>query len=87
VRCLSTSTEDLHAAAAWLKGCHIETVAMESTGVYWIPLFQVLGARGFKVFLVNAHHVKNVPGRKSMAAVSVFGGLTARIVPAGTGSL
>src|SRR6202162_5637513 len=38
---------------------------MESTGVYWIPLFQILEARGFKVFLVNAHHVKNVPGRKS----------------------
>jgi transposase len=65
VRCFPTFTEDLHAAAAWLKACHIETVAMESTGVYWIPLFQILEARGFKVFLVNAHHVKNVPGRKS----------------------
>ena len=65
VRCFSTFTEDLHAAADWLKACHIETVAMESTGVYWIPLFQILEARGFKVFLVNAHHVKNVPGRKS----------------------
>jgi len=65
VRCFSTFTEDLHAAADWLKGCHIETVAMESTGVYWIPLFQILEARGFTVFLVNAHHVKNVPGRKS----------------------
>ena len=42
-----------------------ETVAMESTGVYWIPLFQILEARGFTVFLVNAHPVKNVPGRKS----------------------
>ncbi|MBZ5652927.1 MAG: transposase [Acidobacteriia bacterium] len=65
VRCFSTFTEDLHAAAAWLKACHIETVAMESTGVYWIPLFQILEARGFKVLLVNAHHVKKVPGRKS----------------------
>ena len=65
VRCFPTFTEDLHAAAAWLKACHIETVAMESTGVYWIPLFQILEARGFKVFLVNAQHVKNVPGRKS----------------------
>ena len=65
VRCFSTFTEDLHAAADWLKACHIETVAMESTGVYWIPLFQILEARGFQVFLVNAHHVKNVPGRKS----------------------
>jgi transposase len=65
VRCFPTFTEDLHAAAAWLKACHIETVAMESTGVYWIPLFQILEARGFKVFLVNARYVKNVPGRKS----------------------
>jgi transposase len=65
VRYFPTFTDDLHAAAAWLKACHIETVAMESTGVYWIPLFQILEARGFKVFLVNAHHVKNVPGRKS----------------------
>jgi transposase len=65
VRCFSTFTEDLQAAADWLKACHIETVAMESTGVYWIPLFQILEARGFTVFLVNAHHVKKVPGRKS----------------------
>jgi len=65
VRRFSTFTEDLHAAAAWLKSNHIETVAMESTGVYWIPFFQILEARGFQVFLVNAHHVKNVPGRKS----------------------
>src|ERR1700691_6626125 len=65
VRCFSSFTEDLHAAADWLKACHIETVAMESTSVYWIPLFQILEARGFKVFLVNAHHVKNVPGLRS----------------------
>jgi transposase len=65
VRHFSTFTEDLHAAADWLKSCNIETVAMESTGVYWIPFFQILEARGFQVFLVNAHHVKNVPGRKS----------------------
>jgi len=65
VRHFSTFTEGLHAAADWLKACNIETVAMESTGVYWIPLFQILEARGFTVFLVNAHHVKNVPGRKS----------------------
>src|ERR1700680_1098494 len=65
VRRFSTFTEDLRAAAAWLKSCHIETVAMESTGVYWIPFFQILEAQGFSVFLVNARHVKNVPGRKS----------------------
>ncbi len=65
VRHFATFTEDLHAAAAWLKSCHIETVAMESTGVFWIPLFQILEGQGFTVFLVNARHVKNVPGRKS----------------------
>ena len=65
VRHVSTSTEDLHAAAVWLKACPIETVAMESTGVYWIPFFQILEARGFQVLLVNTRHVKNVPGRKS----------------------
>lgn len=68
VRHFSTFTEDLHAVAAWLKACKIETVAMESTGVYWIPLFQILETRGFTVFLVNARHVKNVPGRKSDVA-------------------
>jgi len=60
VRRFASFTEDLHAAANWLKSCGIETVAMESTGVYWIPLFQILEARGFKVLLVNARHVKNV---------------------------
>src|ERR1700688_3288950 len=60
VRRFSTFTEDLRAAAAWLKSCHIETVAMESTGVYWIPFFQILEAQGFSVFLVHARHVKNV---------------------------
>lgn len=65
VRRFSTFTGDLHVAADWLKACGIEAVAMESTGVYWIPFFQILEARGFKVLLVNAHHVKNVPGRKS----------------------
>ena len=55
----------MHAAADWLKASKIETVAMESTRVYWIPLFQILEDRGFTVLLVNARHVKNVPGRKS----------------------
>jgi transposase len=51
--------------AAWLKQCGITSVAMESTGVYWIPVYEVLEDAGFKVCLVNSHHVKNVPGRKS----------------------
>ena len=60
---LSAFTCDLHRLADWLKACGITTVAMESTGVYWIPLFQILEMRGFEVALVNARHVKNVPGR------------------------
>lgn len=58
-------TADLYVMADWLKQCQIETVAMESTGVYWIPVFQVLESRGFDVKLVNAHYVKTVPGRKT----------------------
>lgn len=58
-------TEDLHAIAHWLKNCQIKTVAMEATGVYWIPLYEVLTEKGFQVCLVNARHYKNVRGRKS----------------------
>lgn len=58
-------TVDLHNLAKWLKKCQVRTVAMESTGVYWIPLFQILESYKFEVKLVNARHVKNVPGRKS----------------------
>ncbi len=65
VRRFATFTEELHALADWLQRCGIDTVAMESTGVYWIPLYQILEERGMKVFLVNARHVKNVPGRKT----------------------
>jgi transposase len=65
VRCFPTFTEDLTNAAKWMKSCGIETIAMESTGVYWIPVFQILEAYGFEVVLVNARHVKNVPGRKT----------------------
>lgn len=65
VRCFPTFTVDLERLADWLQHCQIRTVAMESTGVYWIPLFQILDKRRFDVRLVNAHHVKNVPGRKT----------------------
>lgn len=65
VRSFPTSTQDLYTLADWLKQCGITTVAMESTGVYWIPLFQILEERGFGVCLVNARHVKNVPGRRT----------------------
>lgn len=65
VREFGTFTADLEALAAWLKKCGVTTVAMESTGVYWIPLFEVLERHGFEVKLVDARHVKNVSGRKS----------------------
>lgn len=58
-------TEDLEALAEWLTSCGVDVVAMESTGVYWIPLYELLESRGFTVHLVNARHVKNVSGRKS----------------------
>ncbi len=65
VRCFGTFTEDLIALCDWLMAWDITTVAMESTGVYWISIFQMLEDRGFEVCLVNARHVKNVPGRKT----------------------
>jgi transposase len=65
IRVFPTFTADLHALAEWLAVCQVETVAMESTGVYWIPVYEILESRGFEVYLVNARHVKNVPGRKT----------------------
>jgi transposase len=65
VRSFATFTGDLHRLADWLTACRVTSVAMEATGVYWIPLYEILEARGFTVLLVNARHVKNVPGRKS----------------------
>jgi transposase len=63
VRAFGAFTPDLHDMAAWLKQCRITKVAMESTGVYWIPVFQVLQRHGFEVILVNARYAKNVSGR------------------------
>jgi transposase len=65
VRCFGAFTEDLHALAKWLQQCGVQNVAMESTGVYWIPLYQILQDYGLVVKLVNARAVKHVPGRKS----------------------
>ena len=65
VRRFRTFTPDLQQLADWLEACGIETVAMEATGVYWIPVYEILEERGMAVVLVNARHVKNVPGRKS----------------------
>jgi transposase len=65
VRAFSTFTDGLQRLADWLTACRMRSVAMEATGVYWIPLYELLEARGFDVRLVNARHLKNVPGRKS----------------------
>lgn len=65
VRAFATFTEDLNRLADWLVSIGVRTVAMESTGVYWIPLYEILEARGLKPFLVNARHMKNVPGRRT----------------------
>jgi len=88
VRAFGTFTPDLHQLADWLVACGVTTVAMESTGVYWIPLFEILEARGLQVYLVNARHLKNVPGRKSdvldchwIQKLHSFGLLTASFRP------
>jgi transposase len=65
VREFGVFTKDLYAIAEWLRECGIDAVAMESTGVYWVPLYEVLEERGFKVKLVDARKVKNVSGRKT----------------------
>jgi transposase len=65
VQTFKTFTADLQRLADWLTACGVRHVAMESTGVYWIPIFEILETRGFQVILVNARHIKNVPGRKS----------------------
>src|SRR6266496_568773 len=65
VRVFRTFTPDLHLLVAWLVACGIDTVAMESTGVFWIPIYELLEQHGITPYLVNARHVKTVPGRKS----------------------
>ena len=65
VREFESFTDDLQRMADWLITCEVNTVVMESTGIYWIPVFEILESKGLEVKLVNARHVKNVPGRKS----------------------
>jgi transposase len=65
VQSFGTFTTDLHRLVNGFKECGVETVVMESTSVYWIPIFELLDARGFSVFLVNARDAKHVPGRKT----------------------
>jgi transposase len=88
VREFAAYTADLYQLADWLKACGVKTVAMESTGVYWIPLFQILEERGFEVRLVDARRVKNVSGRKSdvsdcqwLQQLHTFGLLTSAFRP------
>jgi transposase len=65
VRSFRTFTSDLAVLVTWLRSCGIDTVAMESTGVYWVPIYELLEHYSIVPFLVNARHVKTVPGRKS----------------------
>src|SRR5215471_2310492 len=65
VRRFDCFTADLYRLADWLQQCGVTTVAMQSTGVYWIPLYEILDTRGLDVYLVNARHTKNLPGRKT----------------------
>jgi transposase len=65
VRVFATFTEDLERLTDWLEQCGVTTVALESTGVYWIPLYEILEQRGIRPCLVNARHMKNVPGRRT----------------------
>jgi transposase len=65
VRAFATFTPDLHALVDWVVACGIDTVVIESTGVFWVPIYELLEQRGIRCYLVNARHVKSVPGRKS----------------------
>lgn len=65
VRCFECFTADLERMADWLTSRGVRSVAMQSTGVYWMPVFEILQQRGMEVYLVNARHTKNLPGRKS----------------------
>lgn len=65
VRLFGPTTKELNTIAVWLEDCGVDTVAMESTGVYWIPIFEILERRGFEVILVHANAYRNVPGKKT----------------------
>lgn len=88
VRCFGTFTTDLHELVHWLIQCGIETVAMESTGIYWIPLFEMLENNRIEVYLVNPNHVKNIAGKKDdiedcqwLRQLHTYGLLRASFVP------
>jgi transposase len=88
VKCFGTFTRDLHELVHWLIQCGIETVAMESTGIYWIPLFEMLESNRIEVYLVNPNHVKNIAGKKDdiedcqwLRQLHTYGLLRASFVP------
>lgn len=88
VQCFDTFTADLHKLTAWFKACGVDTVAMESTGIYWIPLYRILEQNGIAVYLVNAQEAKNVPGRKTdikdcqwLQQLHTYGLLKASFIP------
>ena len=85
VRTFNTFTDDLHRLADWFEQCGVKTVVMESTGVYWIPIYEILEQRGFVVSLVNARDAKHVPGRKSVThnGCSVFMSAAEQLLAAG----
>ena len=72
VRSFGGFTDDLHDLAKWLKKCKINTVAMESTGIYWIQLYLILEEYGFEVYLVNARHIKNVELNRLAVVSQIF---------------
>jgi transposase len=87
-RTFDTTTDGLLALLEWLKSCRCELVAMEATGVYWMPVWRILGDGAFKVIVVNAAHIKAVPGRKTdmndatwLADLAAFGLIKASFVP------
>ena|SRR5438876_9827831 len=69
VRTFQAFTPELHELGRWLKRCGIKTIALESTGIYWISLYEVLEQYGFEIRVVNARHVKHVPGRTKTTAI------------------
>jgi hypothetical protein len=83
VRRFGCTTAELKAMAEWLEQCKIRTVAMQSTGVYWIAVYDILEAAGFEVYLVNTRETKNLPGRKSDVQESQWQGRRKHRVPFG----
>jgi len=88
VRCFDTFTKDLHEITSWLIECKIETVAMESTGIFWIPLYDILENNGIEVFLINPQHVKSIAGKKDdirdsqwLRQLHTYGLLKASFIP------